>query len=257
MTYDVIKIMPEVFLIRDKDTNIYVVEGKTKALVIDTGYGYFNLRSKVEEITCKPTTVVLTHGHIDHAFGGHHFEGIYINQADIPIYEEHSLFKQYQTVEEAGLSSEEIELWRNAKPKKIDFLSVGDFIDIGENKLEVISLKGHTPGSIGILDRKHRILFSGDGLINHIWMHLPHSSTIEEYHVTLKALDKFLPDFDIICNGHSEKPLPAAFLDEMKLTLKELLNGAVGQIYTNPIFSGMIYIRNGCEVVYLPEKIKI
>ncbi len=257
MKCEVFEIMPEVTLIRDKDTNIFVVEGKTKALVIDTGYGLLDLRSRVEEITGKPAIVVFTHGHIDHAFGGHHFEGVYMNEADIPIFEEHSQFRQNQTVEESGLSIEDLELWKNAKPKKIDFISAGDFIDIGENKLEVISLKGHTPGSIGFLDRKHRILFSGDGLINHIWLHIPHSSTIDEYLVTLDALDKYLPDFDIICNGHAEKPLPAAFLDEMKLTLKELLNGAVGQIYTNPIFSGMIYIRNGCEVVYLPEKIKI
>ena len=260
MTYEVFEIVPEVSLIRDIDTNIYVVEGKTKALVIDTGYGLSNLRSKVEEITQKPLTVVFTHGHIDHAFGGHHFEGVYMNEADIPVFEEHYLFKQNQTVEGAGLSIEDLELWRSAKPNKIDFISAGDFIDIGENKLEVISLKGHTPGSIGILDRKHRILFSGDGLINHIWMQLPHSSTIEEYLTTLDVLDKYIPDFDIICNGHAEKPLPAAFLDRMKLTLKDLLNGAVGLPYSNliaPIPNSMIYNRNGCEVVYLPEKIKI
>ncbi len=255
MSYEVIEIMPEVTLVKDIGTNIYVVEGKTKALVIDTGNGYFNLGKQVEEITSKPAIVVLTHGHIDHAFGGHYFDGVYINQADLPIFEEHSQFRQFTKVE--GISNNDLELWRNAKPKKIDFISAGDFFDIGENKLEVISLKGHTPGSIGILDRKHRILFSGDGLINHIWLHIPHSSTIEEYLITLEALNKYLPDFDIICNGHSEKPLRATFLEEMKLSLKDLLNGAEGQTYNNPIFSGMIYKCNGCEVVYLPEKIRI
>lgn len=255
MSYEVVEIMPEVTLVKDIGTNIYVVEGNTKALVIDTGNGYFNLRKQVEEITGKPVIVVFTHGHIDHAFGGHHFDGVYMNQADFYIFEEHSQYRQFTKVE--GISNEDLELWRNAMPKKIDFVLPGDFFDIGENKLEIISLKGHTPGSIGILDRKHRILFAGDGLNNNIWMHLPHSSTIEEYLETLEALDKYKPDFDLICNGHAEKPLPATFLDEMKLTLKDLLNGAVGQPYHNPVASGMIYNRNGCEVIYSPEKIRI
>jgi len=257
MSYKVYEIMPEVSLIRDNDTNIYVVEGESKALVIDTGYGYYNLRKKIEEITKKPLDVVLTHGHIDHAFGGHHFEGVYMNQDELPEFEEHSQLRQMQNIK--GLSTEEVEMWVKAKPKRIDFIAPGDFFDIGDNKLEVLSLKGHTPGSVGILDRKHRILFSGDGLTNYIWLQLPNSSTIEKYLQTLEDLDKYKSDFDIICNGHAEEPLPASFLEEMKLTLKDLLNGAVGKPYNspnNPIPNSMIYIRNGCTVAYSPGKIR-
>ena len=38
----------------------------------------------------------------------------------------------------------------------------GDIIDLGERKLEVIHVPGHTPGSITLLDREERCLIGGD-----------------------------------------------------------------------------------------------
>lgn len=258
MVYKTVEIMPEVTLICDRGANIYVVEGQNSALVIDTGHGYYNLRSKVEEITHKPLTAIYTHGHIDHAFGGHYFDRVYMNREDLPVYDAHFKFKaevRLNPPEDLKLSDEELDEWLNARPE-IDYISVGDIIDLGAVQLEIISLKGHTPGSIGLLDRKHRILFSGDGLNNHIWMQLAESSTLEEYLEILNGTDGYLKDFDIICNGHSPEPLPNSFVKEMKLTLSDLIAGAEGEIYTNPIASGMIYRRNGCEVVYMPDKIR-
>lgn len=260
MKYETVEIMPEVTLIRDKNTNIYVVESKTSALVIDTGYGLLNLKSKVEEITDKPVTaVVFTHGHNDHAFGGHYFDRVLMHKDEIPVFERHCDIRKPQIGKilagEYNLSSEELDKWLEAKPE-IDFISVGDIVDLGDVQLEVISLKGHTPGSIGLLDRKHRILFSGDGLNNHIWMQLAESSTLEEYLEVLNSTDRYLKDFDIICNGHSMEPLPLAFVDELKMTLSDLIGGAAGEPYNNPVASGMIYNRNGCEVVYAPDKIR-
>jgi len=260
MHYKVVEIKPGVTLLRDRDANIYVVEGKTSALVVDSGYGFLDLKSQIEEITRKPIIAVCTHGHIDHAFGGHHFDVIYMSREELPIYEKHTIFKKYIVENHAPdvkvLSKEALEEWYRAKPKRIEFIEPGDLLDIGDNILEIVSLKGHTPGSIGILDRKHRILFSGDGLCNYIWMQLPESSYLSEYYEILNSLSAYEEDFDFICNGHSQVPLPAAFIEQMKETINDLFEGAQGKPYNNPNASGWHYVKNGCEIMYQTDKIK-
>lgn len=62
--------------------------------------------------------------------------------------------------------------------------------DLDGNKLEVVDLQGHTPGSIGLLDREARLLYSGDGLNPHLWMQLAHSlpiSALRQMPLALKA----------------------------------------------------------------------
>jgi hydroxyacylglutathione hydrolase len=46
--------------------NMYLLEGREKALLIDTGWGAGNLRALVEKLTSKPVIVTNTHGHLDH-----------------------------------------------------------------------------------------------------------------------------------------------------------------------------------------------
>ena len=43
-------------------------------------------------------------------------------------------------------------------------LKEGNLIEFGDVKLEVFETPGHTPGSIVLLNRKDKILFSGDTL---------------------------------------------------------------------------------------------
>lgn len=48
----------------------------------------------------------------------------------------------------------------------------GECIAVGEYCLEVIHVPGHTPGSIALLDRKHKFLLSGDTVQDRtIYMH--------------------------------------------------------------------------------------
>lgn len=73
---------------------MYLVNGSERSLLIDTCVGAGNLRDFVERLTEKPLTVLLTHGHIDHAMGAPEFTGndgkpeceIYMNHADTEIY---------------------------------------------------------------------------------------------------------------------------------------------------------------------------
>lgn len=254
--YNIMQIAPEVTTIVDKDTSIYVVEGETSAIVIDTGYGCLNLKDAVREITQKPLICVCTHGHIDHAFGAHYFDKAYLCKDDAQLYQEHKEIKYYlkNEAKEYGLSDEEIQKWCDSTAN-LELITAGKTFDIGGNVLEVISLKGHTKGSIGILDRKHRILFAGDGIITHVWMQLKESTTLVEYLETVKAVKQYRNEFDTMYMGH-QNHADVSFLDDLEATLYDILDGATGKPYENGNNGGMIYKRGRCEVVFNPDHIR-
>ena len=64
--------------------------------------------------------------------------------------------------------------FRQARSEPTGCLHDGDMIDLGDRRLEVLHLPGHSPGSICLLDTDARILFTGDvvyagGLIDEVW----------------------------------------------------------------------------------------
>ena len=48
---------------------MYLLIGNERALLIDSGYGKIDLKGIVARLTDKPVTLMLTHGHLDHASG--------------------------------------------------------------------------------------------------------------------------------------------------------------------------------------------
>src|SRR5208283_5822654 len=63
----------------------YLLVGSERALLIDTGSGFYDLKGTVEKLTKLPYEVVVTHGHPDHAGGIGQFDTAWINPADIPM----------------------------------------------------------------------------------------------------------------------------------------------------------------------------
>ena len=147
---------------------MYLIEGAEKAALVDTGLGLGDLRSYVEGLTAKTITVLLTHGHVDHAMGAGPFETAYINFADRRVYEQHSALEvrkdylknggppgQVVAVPESGW--QEIRPWDAFLP-----LAVGDVFELGGVSLEICPGAGHTPGCVTILVREERVLILGD-----------------------------------------------------------------------------------------------
>ena len=98
----------------------------------------------------------------------------------------------------------------------------GDVIDIGGRTLEVFALPGHTPGSIVLLLREDRILFTGDAINHHLWMQLDGCSSLNEY---VKALDNimFLEDrADLILHGHARDFDDISLMRCMRDGIKEI-----------------------------------
>lgn len=131
--------------------NMYLLEGDTHALLIDTLWGAGNLRRHVEGLTEKSVIVINTHGHLDHSGGNGEWEEVLMLAGAIP------------DVETCYRSPFDVSKLPHPDYKKT-VVRDGDTIDLGGRVLEVIDITAHSNGSLALLDRKNRQLFVGDEL---------------------------------------------------------------------------------------------
>ncbi len=101
----------------------------------------------------------------------------------------------------------------------------GEVIDLGGRELEVIHLPGHTPGSIAVLDRGLRRLFSGDPVQDgNIFMFGPNRE-MHAYRHSLKRLKGFVDRFDEVYPSHGTCPLAPDMIDVLYEASGEVLDG--------------------------------
>lgn len=132
---------------------MYLLEGKDKALLLDTGYGAGNLRAFVEKLTSLPIIAANTHYHPDHAGGDGEFEEVYMSRGaliDAP------------SVETPGAVPFDLKKLPHPNFRKV-FLKNGDTIDLGGRIIEVIeAAPAHCNSTLFYLDRTERMFFCGD-----------------------------------------------------------------------------------------------
>ena len=119
--------------------SLYLLEGDTRAILIDAGTKIADLDKVVAAITEKPVTLVATHAHPDHTGSSIDcFPELYIAPGDA--------------------ASQFIANYKG----RIRELKDGEAIDLGGRVVEVVFTPGHTPGSTTFIDRKAGYGFSGD-----------------------------------------------------------------------------------------------
>lgn len=206
----------------------YLVTGKEKALVIDTMMGYEDVYAVAGTLTELPLVVVNTHGHGDHIYGNIYFKEAYIHPKDIELANKEFENPAFQTaVEPLGL-----------KPAKFYEVREGDVFDLGGVTLEVYETPGHTPGSIVMLDRADRILFTGDTIIEQTWMQLEESMPMETFLNSLDKVQKFRDKFDYVLTGHSRHIEDASLCEAHRTAVKEVCDGMTEDDVTYEWFGG-------------------
>ena len=172
----------------------YVVLGKEKAALIDTGMGIDSIAEVIREITDLPIVVICTHGHPDHAGGNAEFEPALINPADRDVFERMTTleFRQQDVGRMPGGEKWASRLQPQG-PSPVDAQD-GQLIDLGGRTLELLFAPGHTHGSMFVMDRQTGAVFTGDNVqpmttALREW----NSSTVEElYESLLKLKEKIL-----------------------------------------------------------------
>lgn len=168
---------------------MYLVEGKEKAVLVDTCLGVGHLRKFVENLTDKPITVLLTHGHVDHALGAPEFDEVYMNSADIEVYEKMSPLEERIGYIKANLGENMPAFTEDdyVKPSPADFkeLTDGQSFDLGGVHIEAYALPGHTHGTMVMLIPEERALILGDACNNSTFLFDENSLSVNEYRENL------------------------------------------------------------------------
>lgn len=203
MAYEIIQIDNSTWRIEDNQhVRFFLLKGQEKALLIDSGMQVNNAREIAKELTDLPVELINTHADRDHIGSNYEFDWFYMHPAEASNY--------YNTQKADG---------------KFKPVYEGDIIDIGNRPLEIISLAGHTPGSIAILDINNRVLFSGDPIQDGLIFMFGVQREIHAYMNSLKHLELYKEKFDKIYPSHGSLPVKQDLIGQLyKAAEKILLN---------------------------------
>lgn len=231
---------------------LYLVEGKDRAVLIDTCLGVGHLKDLVEKLTDKPITVLLTHGHVDHAMGAPEFSEVYLNPKDIPLYQRQCPLEERKGYMEAGLGDtytqivEDSYVWPD-KDYAFKELQDGMAFDLGGLHIDAYAFPGHTQGSMVFLLREMRILILGDACNNSTFLFDQDASPLDEYMETLLHVrDRLEGRYDRVFLSHHDMETGAEIMDNVLDVCREALDGRADDIPFD--FMGChAYIAKKCD----------
>lgn len=213
------------------DTYAYLVEGSNYALLIDTILGLGDLNAYCRTLTDKPVKVVNTHSHWDHVGGNFNFDSCYMHPKDIGFFQDVIGFSKEDIFGFARTSAKDEykdllecdENFTGTHPIKVYPVIEGDVFDLGDRRIEVVGVGGHTPGSIVLIDSKTGICFSGDACNGNTLLEFDNSLPINIYVKNLEHLKTYASKFDMMYGGH--EVFDKTIIDEGIETASRVLAG--------------------------------
>ena len=250
------------WILDEMGSNVFLVKGEDKVLVIDTSYGLTDLKAVVQELYGDmPITVVNTHAHPDHNAGNSRFDSVGVGRYDEPnshtVYDAagkaHLIAFMGDRLNECPFDESK---WHPGPAPRIEPLSEGDVIDIGGLQFTVIETPGHTLGSIALYEPTKRWLFTGDTVLTwEVWGQLVNSAALRIYAQSLDKLASYEDKVDYVFPAHAMEKRPAGYgrywLPPSILSIyakgtRAIVDGQVeGRPYTeiNPRFTEAKYVH--------------
>ena len=201
----------ERFYVPGNRANIWVVQGSDADVIVDTGLGLWDLPGFLESEGLigrhKPVQAVATHVHFDHSGGLHQFGNFAIHSSEANAIRRADNFETVTFVSDSEISKRPSENWRASsyrvqpgEPAKV--VEEGDELDLGDRRLKVFHLPGHSRGSIGLVDTEARILFSGDAVYDGSMLDWLPYSDVPKYRQTCRRLQELSSEIELVCPGH-------------------------------------------------------
>ena len=211
--FEVYKVAPAVFAIyephQSEETIGYLIVGRRRALLFDTGMGISDVKSVTAELTQLPIVVLNSHTHDDHVGGNWQFDTVYGMDTE---------FTRKSAQGSRAAAQEEIAAGQicGTLPKGFDrssyathpwkitkFMHDGDRIDLGGRSLTILAMPGHTPDAICLFDATNGLLFTGDTYYpGTIWIYRPETN-LAAYDASVRRLAALAPQVRMVLGAHN------------------------------------------------------
>jgi glyoxylase-like metal-dependent hydrolase (beta-lactamase superfamily II) len=200
--------------------NMYLIIGRERAALIDSGMGIGDVSAEIAKITSLPCMVLNTHYHWDHIGANASFKEIAIHELET------DLVAQKQNVASVRKAMKSPAA-RAALPPDFDpsayrivpkpatrSLHDNDLIDLGGCVLKVLHTPGHSPGHVTFWDEAKDMLFTGDTASMGPVYACFEGGDPEALAESVKRLAA-LPNVRTICPGHDEIISKEGWLGEL------------------------------------------
>lgn len=215
--------------------NSWLVAGRDRAVLVDTGLGIEPIRPVAEATAGLPADVVNTHHHFDHTGGNAEFDAVAVHERAVallasgaPSSERAAYLAHTRALLAAAGTYRDLDqrffhlLTDDADPRPLPAgfdaeawvrpgpppgptpraLHDGDVIDLGGRTLTVLHTPGHSPDSLCLLDDREGLLFGGDTLNSGPIYAQAQESDLEDFARSTARLAGLAGDVSLVCMGH-------------------------------------------------------
>ncbi|MFX0543757.1 MBL fold metallo-hydrolase [Roseovarius sp. S4756] len=231
----------------------YLICGKDRALLFDTGSYYGTLPPVIAELTDLPLTVLPSHMHYDHLGNIIGFDHVAL--PDLPVLRACEDGTGHVTPSDTLFLGDREE--RSAPRFAVtEWLALDSVIDLGGRQLTLLHTPGHSPDSVSLWDAEAGLLFAADYLYEGaLYAQVPGAS-LAEYLETAGRLSTLVPGDARLFGAHGDAPdeataqppvLPASTLGRLMICLSDLMTApppAEGEVRRVPVQPGVDLLVN-------------
>ena len=246
--FEVYEVGPGIFAIYEpfqwQEVISYLIIGIDEALLFDTGNGLGDIKAIVDQLTDKPVAVLNSHTHFDHIGGNFQFDKILSVSTAFSIANSHGVQNDMVTMEASpdalckGLPGGVTQAAHRIKPFTITrMVKQGDVIDLGNRKLEILQVPGHTDDAIALLDRQAGFLWTGDTFYEGpIWLYFPETD-LAAYKQSIARLAALAPQLKALFPAHNTPRASPTLLPEAEKAFAIVLAGKATPV---PTWEGVV-----------------
>lgn len=242
--FEVYKPAPDTYAIYEPDQSeeviSYLVLGRDKAILFDTGMGISNIRAVVEQLTKLRVIVVNSHTHNDHVGDNWRFETIYSMDTDFSRQNARGSIADAQAEIAPGQicgtlpKSFDAKAYRTKPWHITQYIHDGDQLNLGARSIEILSTPGHTTDAICLFDRANGLLFTGDTYYPAtIWLYRPETD-FDAYARSIARLAALAPQVKTVLGSHNIPVAPPSVLADLVAAFAHLRAGKATCVPDSP-----------------------